>query len=115
MVATYLVPVQVQTKNGAGEVVPIEPVAMQVTLGIEEAVEQESLDVAIWGSADGTEWGKNPVAIFPQKFYHGLTSMVIDFSKTPEVRFVQIRWAMNRWGRGSLTPMFRFFVAWERV
>jgi hypothetical protein len=85
---------------------------MQLTLGISEVVEQESIDVAIWGSQDGTDWGKKPIAAFPQKFYQGLATVVADLS---QVKQVQVRWTVNRWGRGDSKPMFKFFVAWERT
>src|ERR1039458_439204 len=32
-----------------------------LTLGITRIIEQESLDVSIWGSADGAEWGAKPL------------------------------------------------------
>lgn len=110
MVATYLVPEQTVTANGQSQPVAVEPGQMEITLGISEAVEQESLDVSIWGSQDGTDWGKKPIAAFPQKFYAGLSTLVVDLSAVTQV---QVRWQVNRWGRGPLTPSFTFFVAWE--
>ena len=112
MVATYLVPEQTVTANGQSQAVAAESVQMQITLGISEVVEQESLDVTLWGSQDGTDWGKKPLAAFPQKFYPGLSTLVVDLSG---VKQVQVRWVVNRWGRGPQTPSFKFFVAWERL
>jgi len=40
-----------------------------LTLAITNIIEQESLDVSIFGSADGATWDPKPVAAFPQKFY----------------------------------------------
>jgi len=112
MAATYLVPEQTVSTNGQSQPVAAEQATMQVTLGIADALEQESLDVALWGSADGTDWGKKPIAECPQKFYAGISSLVVDFSN---VKQVQVRWQVNRWGRGDLKPSFKFFVAWERA
>lgn len=76
------------------------------TLTITHQIEQESLDVSIWGSADGQEFGKRPLLKLPQQFYQGTTKMVLDVSLRPEVKFLRARWELNRWGRVSPTPMF---------
>jgi hypothetical protein len=39
-----------------------------LTLGITRIIEQQSLDVGIWGSADGKDWGAKSLISFPQKF-----------------------------------------------
>ena len=75
-------------------------------LSISEQLEQESLDVSIWGSADGQNFGKTPLLKLPQQFYRGSTKMVLDISLRSEVRFLQAKWELNRWGRVSPTPMF---------
>ena len=75
-------------------------------LTISEQLEQESLDVSIWGSADGQNFGKTPLLKIPQQFYCGSTKMVLDISFRTEVRFLQAKWELNRWGRVSPTPMF---------
>ena len=81
-----------------------------LTLAITRIVEQESLDVSIWGSADGTQWAAKPLAAFPQKFYQGIHQLLFDLSKHPEIRFLKAKWAVNRWGVGSPTPRFSFLV-----
>lgn len=75
-------------------------------LTISDQREQESLDVSIWGSADGQDFGKRPLLIIPQQFYCGSTKMVLDISLRREVRFVRAKWDVNRWGRVSPTPLF---------
>ena len=81
-----------------------------LTLGIAKIVEQESLDLSIWGSADGTDWGAKPLAAFPQKFYMGTYTILLDLGAKPEVRFLQARWKTARWGVGSIKPMFIIYV-----
>ena len=81
-----------------------------VILRITDLIEQESLHVSIWGSADGKDWGKKPLFGFPQQFYTGVTPAAIDLRQLPEVKFVQARWEVNRWGRGYPRPHFVFAV-----
>ena len=75
-------------------------------LAVTEQIEQESLDVSIWGSADGETWPKRPLLKLPQQFYRGTTKLVLDLSLRPEVKFIRARWDLNRWGRVAPTPMF---------
>ena len=81
-----------------------------VVLRITNIIEQESLQVSIWGSADGKDWGKKPLFWFPQQFYGGVTPAAVDLRQLPEVRFGQARWEVNRWGRGNPRPHFGFAV-----
>ena len=76
------------------------------TLTVTYQIEQESLEVSIWGSADGQNFGKRPLLKLPQQFYRGATKMVLDVSLRPEIKFLRARWELNRWGRVSPTPMF---------
>ena len=81
-----------------------------IILRITDIIEQQSLHVSIWGSVDGKEWGKKPVFWFPQKFYSGVTPAAVDLRQLPEMKFVQARWEVNRWGRGYPRPYFKFAV-----
>jgi hypothetical protein len=76
------------------------------TLTVTDQIEQESLDVSIWGSPDGQDFGKRPLLKLPQQFYCGTTKMVLDISFRPDVKFLRARWELNRWGRVAPTPMF---------
>ena len=75
-------------------------------LTVTAQLEQESLDVSLWGSADGQDFGKKPLLKIPQQFYRGTTKMVLDISLRPEVKFLRAKWELNRWGRVAPTPMF---------
>ncbi len=81
-----------------------------LTLGITRIIEQESLDLAIWGSADGRDWGTKPVLSFPQKFYCGTYQILLDLTQSPDVKFVRVKWAPQRWGKGDAKPLFGFYV-----
>jgi hypothetical protein len=75
-------------------------------LTVADQLEQESLDVSIYGSADGATWTSKPLLKLPQQFYRGQAKMVLDLSLRPEIKFIRARWEVNRWGRGAPLPMF---------
>lgn len=81
-----------------------------LTLGITRIIEQESLDVSVWGSADGQEWGSKPLVSFPQKFYCGTYQILLDLGAHPDARFLRVKWNAQRWGKGSSQPLFGFYV-----
>lgn len=75
-------------------------------LTIFDQIEQESLDISIWGSEDGENWGTKPLLKLPQRFYRGSTKMILDLTLRPTVKFIRPRWELNRWGRVAPLPMF---------
>jgi len=81
-----------------------------VTLGITRIIEQESIDLSIWGSADGADWGAKPIATFPQKFYCGTYQILVDLSEHPDVRYLRAKWGVNRWGKGDPKPLFTIYL-----
>ena len=119
MVDTFLVPQKtvIQAK-GDGVSVDVSSASNRVllaTLHITNIIEQESLDVSIYGSADGTTWTPKPLASFPQKFYRGEHPLLLDLTRQSEVKFLRAHWEVNRWGRGPATPMFQFHVVLKEV
>jgi hypothetical protein len=76
------------------------------TLVIAQQIEQESIDVAVWGSPDGENWGTMPLLKMPQRFYRGETKQALDLSHRTEIRFLRARCEPNRWGRVAPEPMF---------
>src|ERR1700751_131261 len=86
-----------------------------VTLAITKIIEQESLDVSLYGSADGATWSAKSIAAFPQKFYCEEGPLLLDLTAHPDVKFVRAHWEMARWGRGVETPMFEFGVSMREV
>jgi hypothetical protein len=103
--------------NGDGVALPLgpdRPSSLLVTLGIMKTVEQELLQVFIQGSRDGSNWSER-LAVFPEKFYVGVSSLVVDLSQQAEVEYVRAQWRAVRWGRGDKTPVFEFYVFAEPV
>ena len=98
-------------ENGEGEVVDISASSTRTffcILEVTQQMEQESLDVSIWASADGANWGTHPALKMQQQFYRGESRAVLDLSYTKDAKFIRARWELNRWGRGAPLPRFRF-------
>ena len=119
MIDTFLVPQKTKASaKGDGPTLDVTGAGSRVfllTLDITEVVEQESLDVSIFGSADGANWTPKPIDKFPQKFYRGQHPLLLDLSQSSETRFLRAHWEVNRWGRGEPTPMFEFHISIKEV
>jgi hypothetical protein len=118
MLPNFILPETTINDKGSGEPLALEDVAgetLVLTLGITDIVEQQSLDVSILGSEDGENWGEKPVRVFPQKFYRGVYGLLLDLSAHPGVKYLKADWKTERWGVGSSTPMFRFYVFAETL
>jgi hypothetical protein len=108
----------VATAKGDGTTVDVSGTSNRVflaTLNITKIIEQESLDVSLYGSPDGTAWEAKSVAAFPQKFYCGESPLLLDLTAHRDVKFVRAHWEVARWGRGVETPMFEFGVTMKEV
>jgi hypothetical protein len=119
MIDTVLIPAKtVVNAKGDGAAVDVSTAAHRVfllTLTITNIIEQESLDVSLYGSADGAAWDPKSIVAFPQKFYRGQQPLLADLTQLPGVKFVRAHWEVNRWGRGTETPMFEFGVTIKEV
>ena len=119
MIDTSLVATKtVVTEKGDGPPLDVSDAANRVflvTLDIARIVEQESLDVSIYGSPDGEAWGAKSLVAFPQKFYCGESPLLLDLTAHSDVKFIRAHWEVARWGRGTETPMFEFCVTIKEV
>ena len=100
------------TANGDSEPVDVSSATSRtllLTLAIQSVVEQESIEVSVFTSEDGTTWDAKPIAGLPQKFYAGEYPLLLDLSVSPNARWVRAHWDVNRWGRG--TNKVRFEVS----
>jgi hypothetical protein len=108
----------VVTAKGDGPTVEVSAAVSRVfllTLDITDIIEQESLDVSVYGSADGTAWSPKPIVAFPQKFYREQSVLLLDLTAHPDVKFVRAHWDVARWGRGTEAVMFEFGVTLREV
>ena len=113
MLPNFLLPESIARADGIGPEIDLgsnRGKLLVLTLGINRIIEQESLEISVWGSADGENWGVRPLATFPPKFYCGLYSTLLSLAARPEVRFARVHWKMSRWSRREATPMFGFYV-----
>jgi hypothetical protein len=105
-------------ENGHGDAVDVRSFATRTfycVMNISEQIEQESVDVSIWGSADGENWGTHPILKLPQQFYKGETRAVLDLTMVPAVNFIRSAWDLNRWGRVAPLPMFVLGLRLEEI
>jgi len=115
MMEAFLVPENtVVNAKGDGPALDVSHAAGRIfllTLAITNIIEQESLDVGIYGSA----WDAKPVVAFPQKFYREEVPLLLNLTARPEIKFIRAHWDVARWGRGLETPMFEFCVTLREV
>ena len=113
MLPQFLLPETTVREAGAGPNLSLgdqQGQTLILTLGITRIIEQESIDVSIWGSADGSDWGTKPLTAFPQKFYCGTYQILLDLSEHAEVKHLRAKWTVNRWGKGDSTPLFTIYL-----
>jgi hypothetical protein len=118
MLPNFLLPETEVQKDGEGPVVPLDDAAgktLQLTLGITDAIEQESVEVSVYGSADSSDWTAKPLAAFPPKFYKGIYTIVLDLSQAPDIQFLRVKYKVGRWGHWTAGPEFRCYVFAETV
>jgi len=113
MLQEFLLPETTVREAGAGSQIDLGDQTggtLLLTLGITRIIEQQSIDISIWGSTDGSDWGARPVASFPQKFYCGTYQIAVDLTDRPQVRYLRVQWQVSRWGKGDPKPLFTIYV-----
>ena len=119
MIDTMLVPSKtVVNAKGDGAPVDVGSAGHRVfllTLDISNIIEQEAIDVSVFVSADGAAWSPKSIVSFPQKFYRGQQPLILDLTEHRDVKFVRAHWEVNRWGRGTETPMFEFGLTIKEI
>ena len=111
MLDLVLIPEQAVEANGAGPEIDLGDAAGKkflLTLRITRILEQESLDISVFGSEDKTTWTAKPLVAFPQKFYAGETQILLDLTGHPGVKHLRGEWKLGRWGRGRPGARFTF-------
>jgi hypothetical protein len=86
---------------------------VRLTLGITRIIAQESLDVSVWGSADGEQW--QVLLAFPQKFYCGTYPVMMDLSRRQDIRYLRAEWRVGRWNAEPRDPLFEFYLQAENA
>src|SRR3954466_11526237 len=92
MLPNFVIPETVIREAGTGPELSISSMSgglLLLTLGITRIIEQQSLDVSIWGSADNAEWAAQAVISFSQKFYCATSELFLDLSQHPDMRSIR--------------------------
>ena len=113
MLPNFLIPETVIREAGTGPELSVGSTPgglLLLTLGITRIIEQQSLDVAILGSPDNSDWSGKPVLSFPQKFYCGTYQLLLDLAQHPDTQFIRAKWHVSRWGRGDPKPLFGVYL-----
>jgi hypothetical protein len=113
MLPEFLIPEATVRESGTGPEIFIgshQGEILNLNLGITRIIEQESVDLSIWGSSDGTVWLPKPLVSFSQKFYCGNYQIELDLSQFPDVRHLRAKWQLNRWGKGDPKPLFTLYL-----
>jgi hypothetical protein len=112
----FFVPEIIAREDGATDQIALREKSgkpLLLTLGITRVLEQESLDVSIWGSADGEQWRQ--IAAYPKKFYCGSYLLLVDLARETHIRYLRVQWRMGRWGETEPGPIAGFYVAAEEL
>jgi hypothetical protein len=113
MLPEFLLPETTVREAGTGPEIALgteQGGTLILTLGITHIIEQESIDLSIWGSTDGSDWGARPLVAFPQKFYCGTYQVLLDLSEHSDIRYIRAKWQVNRWGKGDPKPLFAIYL-----
>lgn len=86
--------------NGTGPAVRLDEEAtgqpLQLTLSINRMMERHILDVSVWGSPDGSNWGSFPLTVLPHRYYCGVYQHWLDLSSHPQVRYIRLNYELTR-------------------
>lgn len=107
----YLLPEHMSRTDGIGPALDLAAKCgklLVATLGINHVVEHGGLVVSIWGSQDGVNWGTKPLVSFPQKYYCGFYSVLLNLARNPEIRYLRPQWSMKAWAKRQTVPLFSF-------
>ena len=113
MLPNFLVQETIIREAGTSPELSVESTSgglLLLTLGITRIIEQQSLDLTVWGSADNADWGTKPLISFPQKFYCGTYQLLLDLSQQPDIKYLRAKWQVSRWGRGDPKPLFGIYL-----
>lgn len=114
--STVLLPEVLARTDGAGSPLALgleRGQLLVLTVGIERVLEQGALQVSVWGTANGRDWGIRPLLAYPPKSYCGLYSQLLNLAKHPDIRYLRAEWKMSRWLKGSADPLFGFYLSME--
>lgn len=111
-----LIPEIMALEDGIGEAIPLgedQGKPLLLTLDITRVLEQESVDISLWGSADQRNWRQ--LVTYPQKSYCGSYPLMLDLTRHPEVAYLRAQWKMSRWGLNDRPVLAAFHLSAEEL
>lgn len=117
MIREFLLPETNLRESGSGPAINVgESVhrRLSVVLNITRTAPQQSLDLYIWGSPDGTRWTR-PLLKVPRQFYCGTWRTELDLSDNLDIRRLRADWRVASWGNRALKPVFTAELMVEEV
>ena len=113
----YVVPECATRSDGCGPIFELSSAErgklLVLTLGINCVLEQETLLVSVWGSADAENWGTTALVSFPPKSFCGLYSTLLNLVTQPGIRYIRVQWRTQRWQNRTEQPLFCFYISVE--
>lgn len=109
-----LVPEELFRGNGYGPAVAVGDLqgqSVQLKLSITRMMEEQTLEILIWGSVDGAHWSERPLATLPHRHYCGEYTDVIDLSRHPEMQFLRAEWRLRTWGPNTAYRLITFSMS----
>ena len=80
------------------ELGPARGQILQLVLDIRRMSERQTIDMLVWGSTNGTDWGPRPLVTIPRKYYCGSYSYKLDLTEHPDVKFINAEYRVNKPG-----------------
>ncbi len=111
-----LFPEQFVQGCGSGPVIELglaQGKPLHCSLTINRITQQHTLDIAVWGSEDGADFGSRPVVAFPSKYYCGTYHHMLEFDSDSKIRFVRVDYRFNCWGHQVAAPLCVFTMTAE--
>ena len=99
------------TANGEGESYEISSSGTRTFMcwiEITDQIEQESVDVSVYGSEDGHAWGKMPLLKMPQRFYRGDTRQMGTCPLGPRRPASHVRFGLPSQRSSCVRPASRY-------
>ncbi len=110
----FLIPETVATEDGIGKALTLggrRGKPLLLSLEITRIIQQESLDISIWGSDDQQHWRQ--IVTFPQKYYCGSYLSQLDLVGQPAIGYLRGQWRLSRWGVGEPAVLAGFWLSIE--
>lgn len=116
MQAVCLFPEETIRENGYGPVLSLGDAAgkpLLLTLTLLTMGQQHTLDVSVWGSADGMNWGERPLYVLPHRYYCGTYTETLDLEAHPAIQFLRVGYGLRTWAGRPSFAVARFELTLE--